>query len=148
MKLPAFEPAVNRRLLISAALACVAIMIFAAERLLTGAAADLSLRKEDQKVADVVIGQALDTLFVRYGIDRKAVSTWQVHAADRRFSRTEQRVFVSPEFVSLQFNHDLSELIAPSGLRVAATERAKENSVTMHIVHEELTVWSVTFLVK
>jgi hypothetical protein len=142
------EPEIGQRLKIAGALATMTILLFAADRFLPSFAVDSSLLRENERNVGLAVGRALDSLLVRYGIDRSAVSTWQVHSAERKFTRIEQRVFVSPEFVSLQFNHDLAELVAPLDLRIVGTERAKENIVTMHIVQSGLTIRSVTFLVK
>jgi hypothetical protein len=148
MKQFASEPGIVQRLKIAGALAGLAILLFATDRFLTPVAVVPVLHTEDEKAAGLVIGRTLDTLFARYGIDRSAVSTWQVHAADGKFTRIEQRVFVPPVFLTMQFNHDLAELVAPFDLRVVGTERAKENIVTVHVVHHGLTIRSVTFLVK
>jgi hypothetical protein len=96
----------------------------------------------------VRIGRAVDALFLRYGIDMSGVTTWRVTTPDRRFSRMEQRVFVTPRFLSLQFNHDLASLIAPAGARVIGTERAKEQIVTLHIVSGGLTIRSIAFVTR
>jgi hypothetical protein len=142
------DPGISRRLKIAGVLAALAILLFAADRLFPSSAVDSTLLRENERTAGLAAGRALDSLFVRCGIDRGSIATWQVFSAERKFMRVEQRVVVPPDFVSLQFNHDLAELVAPLDLRVVGTERAKENIVTMHIVQSGLTIRSVTFLVK
>ncbi len=100
--------------------------------------------------ADVASGiaRAVDTLLVRYGVERSAVTAWRITTPDRRFSRVEQRVFVGPQFHALGFNHDLSILLAPLGVRVIGTERVKEQIVTLHCVSEGLTIRSISLVTK
>jgi hypothetical protein len=94
------------------------------------------------------IGRAVDSTLTQHGIGPSAVRTWQVRTADKRFTRSERRVEVGPDFLTLQFNHDLQRRLEPLGARVVATERARENIVTMYIVVEGQTVSSIQFVVR
>jgi hypothetical protein len=93
------------------------------------------------------INRAVDSLLVLYGIDQSAVRTWQVTMPDKRVARMEQRIIVSPQFASVRFNHDLNTAVGAFQARVAATERVKENSVTMHIVRSGRTIRSMAFVI-
>ena len=47
------------------------------------------------------------------------------------------------DFASVEFNHKLSQQILPFGARVAATERSKENVVTMHVVNDGVIIRTI-----
>lgn len=136
---------IRTKLLVVLALAivCVALAILAMEFPVSPAEHAAEIRDE---VAD--INTVLDTLFARYGIESKAVKTWPVQTPDKKFIRVERRVFVPPDFISLRFNHDLNREVERFGARAVATERTKENTVTMHIKKDGIIIQSITFLVK
>jgi hypothetical protein len=92
------------------------------------------------------VTRSLDSLFVLYGIAPDRVRTRPVKLPDRPAHRTEQRTAVRPDFVSVQFNHDLGTAVRPFGARVAAIERVREGIVTMHIVRSGRTVRSIIFV--
>jgi hypothetical protein len=91
------------------------------------------------------IGTILDTLLTRYGIEPSGVRTWRMQAAGKSATRVEQKAFVPPSFVALDFNHDLNLALAGVGAHVVATERSRENIVTMHIVRGGRTIRSISF---
>ena len=93
------------------------------------------------------VHDVIDSLFARYRIDRGSIKTWRVQTPDRKFARVEQRVPVPPDFISVKFNHDLNQRLAEHGARVIATERTKENLVTMHILQDNVIVRSISFVV-
>jgi hypothetical protein len=101
-------------------------------------------RRELQQRAATVI----DTLLRRYGIDPREVRSWMVVGPGKTGGRVEQRVFVTPAFVSVAFNHDLNLALASLGAHVVATERTKENLVTMHVVVHGVTIRSIGFVMK
>lgn len=125
------------------AIVCVALAFLVGELPVSSAEHAADVRDE---VADV--NAVLDSLFARYHIERKAVKTWHVQTPDKKFIRVERRVIVPPDFISLRFNHDLSRELERFGARAVATERTKENAVTMHIKRDGIIIQSITFLVK
>lgn len=94
------------------------------------------------------IDSIVDTLFTRYQIDASGVKSWGVFTRDKRFIRRERRVYVPPQFISLDFNHDLSRQLSEIGVRIVATERTKESTVSMHIISEGMIVETITFVLK
>jgi hypothetical protein len=92
------------------------------------------------------IRAAIDTTLSRFGIDRESVHTWRVQVPGMKSGRVESRVIVPPAFASLAFNHELNNHLAQYGAHVVATERSREQSVTMHIVKDGVTVRSMTFV--
>ena len=104
---------------------------------------EVQLRPLLQQVNDVI-----DTLLDRYQVERKWVTSWNVFTRDRRFIREERRVYVPSRFVSLDFNHDLGRELATYGVRVIASERTKEMSVSMHVIHDGMVIESITFVLK
>ena len=144
MRRPRAFDAVDRRALGAALLSCCAIALFAVEGLLPGPSGFPGL--EDGPKWHESVGRRVDSLFAVYGIARSHVKTWQVGVPNHPAVRTEQRVRVPPSFASVRFNHDLSKAIRPFGARVAATERIREEVVTMHIVRSGRTVRSMVFM--
>jgi hypothetical protein len=88
----------------------------------------------------------IDTVLARHGIPRSAVRIWRVQAPDRRLLRVERRIAVPPEFVSVRFTHDLSLAVAPFGARAVATERTRENTVTVHIRKDGVVLQSLALV--
>ena len=95
-----------------------------------------------------LINTTVDPLLNRYEIENRWVRSWNVLTRDRRFIRSERRVYVPPRFISLDFNHDLSRELARFDARVIATERTKESTVSMHIVVDGMIVESIMFVLK
>ena len=94
------------------------------------------------------VNTVVETLLVRSGIDRSQVRSWQVQTPDRKFIRTERRVVVPPDFISVKFNHALNRALEGSGARVVATERTKGNTVTFHIKTGATIIESITFVIS
>ncbi len=138
-------PGIRNRVIVLAALAIVFVGLVIAVFLRRAPSAGMG---GDPVARAAQIARALDSTLARYGIERSDVRTWQVRTPVKRFARMEQRVMVGPDFLSLQFNHDLQKRLEPLGARVVATERARENIVTMHIVDDGMTVRSIAFLVR
>jgi hypothetical protein len=94
------------------------------------------------------IDAAVDALLDRYLIDPKWRKSWRVLTPNRRFIRQERRILVPSEFISLDFNHNLSRALAKLDARVVATERTKESTVTMHVLKDGMIVESISFVLK
>jgi hypothetical protein len=91
------------------------------------------------------IQAVVDTMFGRYGIARSSVRMWNVLSAEKKPMRVVQQIQVPREFPSLIFNDQLQRLLEPMEARVFATERSRDNIVTMHIVHHGETIRSLAF---
>jgi len=89
---------------------------------------------------------ALDSLLRQSGAGEGTARTWIAKAGGAPTGRTEQRITVPRSFRSLEFNHALARRLAPLGMSVVATERSRENTVTMHIVRGGVTIRSVSFV--
>ena len=94
------------------------------------------------------INAVIDTLFGRYGIRSTWVRTWRVQVPNREFKRIERRVYVPTDFISLTFNHDLNTMLSEFDAKAIATERSKENTVSMHIMQNGIVIQSLLFVVK
>jgi len=141
---PVLSPGLRRRLVIASGLALCALALTAAALMTAGNA-----RAESpgaRRAAGAGIARTIDSLYTIYGIDRGLVRTWKATAAGEPTGRIEEKIPVGPGFRSLEFNHALASGIAPFGAEVVATERSKENSVTMHIVCGGMTVRSLSFV--
>lgn len=93
------------------------------------------------------VNAVVDTLLTRHGIGKEQVRSWQVKTPDRKFIRTERRVLVPPDFISVKFNHALNLALEGTGARVVATERTKEHTATIHIKSGTTIIESITFVV-
>jgi len=146
MRSPRTNGALERKALGAALLSCCAIALLALDVLVPvpplGAPAVLKTGLDWREG----IGSSVDSLFVLYGIERGNVRTWQVRIPDRPAVRTEQRIAVPRGFVSVRFNHELNRAVRPFWARVVATERIREDIVTMHIVRAGRTVRSMVFV--
>lgn len=134
----------RRKVVLAGTLAVLALVLFLL--VTSGSTPDRRAIIYKGDIHDITV--VVDTILARYGIDRSAVKTRQVKSPDKKFLRVERRVEVPPEFVSVNFNRDLSEKLDAMGLRLVATERTKENTVTMHVKKDDTILQSITFMVK
>jgi hypothetical protein len=140
------ESPFRRQLLVACALVVLAGILF----LLEGSPGEYRepARVAEARPALAALNEAVDTLLARYRIDRGWVKTWRVQTPDRKFLRVERRVFVPPDFISLNFNHDLSRAVQDFGATAVATERTKENIVTIHIKKDRTIIQSISLVTK
>ncbi len=136
----------GRKAAVAAALGVISLLLFVGERFL-GPRAEQSVAAVPGKDA-AGIQEVVDTLLLRYGVDRAQVKTWRVTTPDKIPVRIEQKIPVQSDFLSLVFNHDLNGRLAPYGAHVIATERTKENTITMHIVRSGRTIRSMAFVLQ
>jgi hypothetical protein len=94
------------------------------------------------------VNSVIDTLLDQYKIDDKWMRSWSVFTPDKKFVREERRIYVPPRFISLDFNHDLSRALAHMGVRVIATERTRESTVSMHIISKGVIIETLGFVLK
>lgn len=141
--LPISSP-LGRRLVVASVLALCAILLTAAG-LMTGGRGP-SESPAGRKAAEAGIARAIDSLCPLYAIDARRIRSWKATAAGEPTGRIEEKISVDPGFRSLEFNHELAARIAPFGAGVVATERSKENSVTMHVVRGGATIRSLWFV--
>ena len=102
--------------------------------------------EKERRNAEAGIATVVDTVLARYAVRRDDVRIWRATVGDAPGERWEQRVTVPPGFPGIEVNHEMSLLLAPFDAHVVATERTKEESVTMHIVRGGRTVRSVIFV--
>jgi hypothetical protein len=136
----------RNRVILAAGLAVCAVLLYAADFMFTPESD--SSRAVELRPALQEINAVVDTLLLRYHIAKGWVKTWQVQTAQKKFLRVERRVFVPPDFISVNFNHDLARMVADYGATAVATERTKENSVTMHIKKDNSIIQSISFVTK
>ena len=91
---------------------------------------------------------AIDSLLELHGIDRRGVRTRSIALPGGTALRTEQRIDVPDDFVSLQFNHEMATRLRRTGARVIGTERVREGLTSLHIVRGGATVWTLQFVRK
>jgi hypothetical protein len=139
------QPVPIFRLAVAAGLAVVAGVLFLEDhRAPVDAVERAHIVRGDLRSVNTVV----DTVLARYGITPDEVRTWQVQTPDKKFLRTERRVMVPPDFISVKFNHDLNQALDGTGARVVATERTKEKTVTVHIKSGSTIIESITFVVQ
>lgn len=95
--------------------------------------------------AKTALHAIVDSMLNRYGVPRSAVRTWNVLSIDRRPIRMAQQIEVPRAFPSLVFNAQMQRMLEPIEAHVFATERSKDNTVTMHIVWHGQTIRSLAF---
>jgi hypothetical protein len=143
MNSPAGNRTGNTRVAVVIVLVLVAVVLYYLDAhpvaLMAGGRPQLSSSLNDG------IEAAVDTMFSRYGISRSSVRTWNVLSADKKPLRVAQQIQVPRGFPSLVFNDQLQRLLEPVEARVFATERSRDNIVTMHIVLHGQTVRSLAF---
>ena len=138
------SPPLRRRLKIASGLALCALILTGAGLFSRG-----NVRQETPSArqgADAGITAAIDSLCPLFGIDARRIRSWKATASGGPTGRIEEKIPVAPGFRSLEFNHALAGSIARFGAAVVATERSKENSVTMHIVRSGATIRSLWFV--
>ena len=136
----------ERRVLRAALLSCCAVALFALDGLVPVPSLSKPAGPDTGSGWREGVRNSVDSLLVLHHIKGGNVKTWQVNLPKGIAARTEQRIFVSPGFVSVRFNHDLNTAVRPFRARVVATERVREDIVTMHIVRSGRTVWSMVFV--
>jgi hypothetical protein len=138
----------RRRLIVAGVLAAAAIALSMADHLL-GAGANTVVNDFAAAYSESTgINAAVDDVLARYKIPPNAVTTWRVLTPDKKLLRLEQRIVVPHEFPSVECNSTLSERILPFGARVAATERSREDVVTMHIVSHGVIIRTISFVMR
>lgn len=133
------------RLIAAGILAACAITLAVAERMIATRGAEDETPAARQ-AAEARIAGSLDSLLARYGVPKAGVRTWRPVVARKPSARLESRVNVGPDFLSVNFNHDLSRRVAGAGAHVVASEKSKERTVTMHIVRGGATIRSIAFV--
>jgi hypothetical protein len=139
---------IRGRLIVAGILALTGIGLTVADRLM---AAGHNVMVNDFAAAhagSTQINADVDALLGQYKIEPKAINSWRVLTPDKKFLRLEQRIVVPHEFASVEFNHKLSQRLLPLGARVAATERSKENVVTMHVVNDGVIIRTIVFAMR
>ncbi len=144
MRARAIAPPLRKRLVIASGLALCAIVLTAAGLVTRGNVP--AGTPGGRRGAEAGIAAAIDSLCPLYSIDARLIRSWKATAAGEPTGRIEEKIPVDPGFRSLEFNHALAARIAPFGAFVVATERSKENSVTMHIVCGGTTIRSLWFV--
>ncbi len=137
----------TRKLVLASTLALLAIGLMVADRLRAGdspAVNDFAAAHADAGQINAVV----DTMLQRYAVDLRAITTWKVQTPDKKLLRMEQRVVVPHEFPSVKFNYELNQQLLPLAARIAATERSKENVVTMHVVSHGVIIRSMSFAMR
>ncbi len=146
MTAEALAKRLGRKAALAATLGAISLLLFVGDRF-AGPREEQSLKALPAEDA-AGIQEVIDTLLPRYGVDRALVKIWRVTTPDKTPVRIEQRIPVHADFLSLVFNHDLNRRLAPYGAHVIATERTKENTITMHIVRGGRTIRSMAFVLQ
>jgi hypothetical protein len=136
------------RLIVAGILALAGIGLTVADRLMAAGHNVIVNDFAAAHASSTQINADVDALLGQYSIEPKAINSWRVLTPDKKFLRLEQRIVVPHEFASVEFNHKLSQLILPRGARVAATERSKENVVTMHVVNDGVIIRTIVFAMR
>lgn len=129
-------------------LAVGALVLLMANRVTEKIEEKSALKEAQARPLLAQVNAVVDTLLERYEIEDKWVKSWSVFTPGRKFVREERRVYVPPRFISLDFNHDLSDMLSQYNVRVVATERTKESTVLMHVINDGMIIESLSFVLK
>jgi hypothetical protein len=91
------------------------------------------------------IDNAVREELAAHRIPSGTVRTRRVKTPAADFERVERRVTVSGDFVTVEFNRELNERVGAYGGRSFATERTKENTVSVHVLSGGTVVQTVLF---
>jgi hypothetical protein len=91
------------------------------------------------------IDRAVREELAAHRIPAGTVRTRRVKTPAAGFERVERRVTVPGDFVTVEFNRELNERVGPHGGRSFATERTKENTVSVHVLTGGTVVQTVLF---
>ena len=141
-----FEKGVIFRLLLSIVLACVALGLFLLSR--TSLDKPLMQTKEDFAVTQASVDREIDSVLVRFGIEREWIHKRKIALANSTDSRIERRVMIPPTIPSVQMNVALNTMARRYNGRAVATENLKENSVTIHIELEKKIVQTIILVLR
>jgi hypothetical protein len=89
------------------------------------------------------IDREIDTVLAHFGIEPAWIRKQQVTVPNNVFIRTERRVMIPPDVVTVQMNAALNSMMRHYGGRAVATENLKENTVTIHLKLQEQIVQTV-----
>ena len=145
----------NRRVVLAGLLASCALVLvllnIASEKIAQRSGHGRSTATQiisEKDETNAAFNDAVDSLFTRYQVDRRAVKSWYVQTPDKKNIRLERRVMVPADFLSMNFNLDLNRMVSAYGARAMATERTKESTVMVHIIKDKMIVQSITFLMQ
>lgn len=140
--------AVRWRLVAIGMLIAAAGVLFMADRVNEKIERRSAIREAQNQPLLKEVNLIIDSLLGCYQIDPKWIKSWNVLTPDKKFIREEHSIFVPSDFISLDFNHDLSRELAKYDVQVVATERTKESTVSMHIISNKMVIESLSFVVK
>lgn len=129
-------------------LAVCSLVLFMANRVTEKIEKKSALKEAQARPMLQRVNGAVDTLLERYRIEDRWIKSWSVFTPARKFIREERRIYVPPRFISLDFNHDLSDMLSQYDVRVVATERTKESTVSMHVINDGMIIESLSFVLK
>ena len=134
-----FEKSIIIRLLISAALACIALLLFVISNrtLTTSDGHDDTLpattKAEVSSAVANTIDNQVDSVLARFNIERTWIKKKSVPVVNSAVNRIERHVMIPPDVIPVQMNHALNIMAQRFNGKAIASENLKENSVTIHI---------------
>ena len=140
--------AIRWRLVVAGMLAVGSLVLLMANRVTEKIEKKTALKAAQARPLLQLVNAAVDTLLDRDRIDEKWVKSWSVFTPTRKFIREERRIYVPPRFISVDFNHDLADMLSKYGVRVVATERTRESTVSMHVINDGMIIESISFVLK
>lgn len=136
----------SRRLWILAGLVVACLGLLLANRFFAVDPAP-ALPREDS-LTPAALNANVDSVCIRFGLDPGTGRTRRAKGESGSPTRNERRFRVPPDFSTLEFNSALSTRLLPTGARVVATEHTKEKSVSMCIVKNGQTLFTVVLDVR
>jgi predicted RNA methylase len=134
-----FEKSIVIRLVISAGLACIALLLFIiSNRTLTTSdghdeALPATTKAEVSSAVANTIDVEVDSVLVRFNIERTWIRKKSVPVINSAVNRIERHIMIPPDIIPVQMNHALNIMAQRFNGKAIASENLKENSVTIHI---------------
>jgi DNA-binding response OmpR family regulator len=94
------------------------------------------------------IDREIDTVLTHFGIEPSWMKKQQVTVSNNVVIRTERRVMIPPDVLTVQVNATLNSMMRHYGGRAVATENLKENTVTIHLKLQDQIVQTVVLKVN
>lgn len=129
------------RLLVSVVLAGAALTLFLMHRATLVQPPEVRQRNVREIVAD--LDREVDSVLVRFRIERRWIRKTQIPIPNAEISRTERKVSIPPDVLPVQVNQILNTMARKYSGRAIASENLKENTVTIHIELEGYIVQTV-----
>ena len=94
----------------------------------------LKQNKPIKNLAELV--KEIDSVLVEYGIKEKFINKKILSADNSDFIRSERRINITPDIITIEINKQLNQLAKKYGGKAIGSENIKKNLVTIDLVFD------------